>query len=292
MLSTLWGSGTLLESTEMDRQRRIRAVVAMPVALMAFSTIKNYRESVLRVSEHLWRLGFAPRLVFHERNEAESPRFAELLLSYRADLVVWFCPAPESETVTARLADNGTRSVIIEGTFSSALHRSYLVNRASALLEGLTAWRHEGVASVALVPNPGSSSNEQKTAVIESCLRAAGMPYAFYATESGRLLKMLQAFSKKNENAIIFSDSSVVAALGTRAPAALGRLLRDSRVMLADGPLEMPAAVPSDSLVDVIGVNWELAARWIGSDLMKPNVVPAEEPFTLEALWLPRVPVR
>lgn len=109
LLSTLWGSGTLLESTEMNRQRCVRAVVAMPTALVSFSTIKDYRESVLRVSEELWKLGFAPRFVFHERNEAEDPRFAELLLSYRADIVVWFCPTPESESVTARLANNVTQ---------------------------------------------------------------------------------------------------------------------------------------------------------------------------------------
>lgn len=118
------------------------------------------------------------------------------------------------------------------------------------------------------------------------------MPHAFYATESDHSLEMLQAFSKENKNAIIFSESSVVVALGTRAPAALGRLLRDSRVMLADGPVDMPALVPSDTIADVIGVDWQLAAQRIGSDLMKPNVLPSEEPCTLEALWLPGMPVR
>jgi hypothetical protein len=102
---------------------------------------------------------------------------------------------------------------------------------------------------------------------------------------------LLQSFSEKKNTAIVFSDSSIAVALGARAPAALGKLLRHSRVMLAEGPLEMPALIPFDTLVDVIGVNWRLAARRIGSDLMKPNVLPTEEPFVLEALWLPRMPV-
>lgn len=180
----------------------------------------------------------------------------------------------------------------IEGTFSSGIHRNYSVSRANAVLEGLTVWRREGVASVALVRDSNSHPSCQKIALIEKCLREADIPYAFYETESHDSLKMLRTFSRKKNSAIIFSDSRVAAVLGARVPATLGALLRESRVMLADGPLDMPAVVQSGTLVDVIGINWGLAAQQIGRDLMKPNALPVEEPFTLEALWLPKMPVR
>lgn len=291
LLSTLWGAGTVLESNEMDRKRRVRAIVAMPAALQQFSTIKDYRVSLLRISDELWKLGFAPRLLFHEQSEAENPGFAEFLLSHQTDFVIWFYPARASESVTARLADKGIRSISIEGTFSSGIHRNYSINRANAVGEGLSAWRRDGIASVAVVRDSLSHHGHQNGIVIEKCLREAGIPYAVYETEPRHSLEVLRTFSRKKNSAIIFSDSKVAAALGVRAPATLSALFKESRVMLADGPLDLPA-LPSETLVDLIAVDWDLAAQRIGSDLMNANALPVEEPFTLEAQWLPRMPVR
>src|SRR6266571_5752158 len=93
LLRIIWGSKTLIESTQLDRQLRIRGVVALPASLQPFRMAHDYRAFFVEMREVLWKLGFATRLIFYEEREAEDPAFAETLLKHKLDVVIWFLPS-------------------------------------------------------------------------------------------------------------------------------------------------------------------------------------------------------
>src|SRR6266446_786162 len=105
LLTSVWGSKTFVQPTRIDKQLRVRAVIAMPALLPRFRALPEYRMFFASVQDALWKLGFATRLVFHEGRDAETPVFAELLLNYEADSVFWYLPMIEKLNVAARPLD-------------------------------------------------------------------------------------------------------------------------------------------------------------------------------------------
>jgi len=290
LLAPVWGSKTFLESTEIDKQSRIRAVVALPASLSSFCSVRNYRAFFLSMRDVLWRLGFATRLLFYEGHDAEQPSFAELLLSYKIDVVIWYMPNPKCNDPAASLIDHGIRLITIGDCLPSRGQHCYYPSRQRAVKKGLIAWQKAGVASVTVV-HATSCMPVAKLSMIEACLRETDMRYAFTNVGSGFRRNGLNALSQRKASAFIFPSSELAVQFGSRDPAALQRLINHSRVMLVEGPVDFPAFDTIDGLVDLIEIDWQLAAGQIGRDLLNFGQPPSTGPITLEAQWRPQRPL-
>jgi hypothetical protein len=290
LLVAVWGSKTFLESTQIDKQSRIRAVVALPASLSSFCSVRNYRAFFLSMRDVLWRLGFATRLLFYEGHDAEQPSFAEILRSYKVDVVIWYMPNPKCNDNAASLIDHGIRLITIGDCLPSRGQLCYYPSQQRALKKGLIAWQKAGITSVTVV-RAASCKPVAKLPMIGACLRAADTSYDFANIGSGFLRNGLHGLSQRKNSAFIFPSSDPVVQFGSRAPAEFEQLINHFRVMLVEGPVDFPTFDTIDGVVDLIEVDWQLAAEQVGRDLLNLGKSPSTGPITFEAEWHPQIPL-
>jgi hypothetical protein len=234
----------------------------------------------------LWKLGFATRLLFYEGRDAEEPTFAELLLSYKVDVVIWVMPTPRMKGTAARLVDRGIRVITVSDAQSnSGEYHPYYISRERALRHGLLTWQKDGISSVTVLRNPCLEA-ANTFATVEKCLRDVGMPHAVVNIESWQSLDSLPTGSQQKHRAIIFPSSEVAVRFGSRDPGQFAGLLEQSRVIMVTGLIDLPGWHPVNASIDVIEVDWEIVAKRIASDLARSTRSPIDAPIVFQAKWV------
>lgn len=289
LLTSVWGSKTFVQPAQLNKQLRVRAVIAMPALLPRFRALPEYRKFFASVQDGLWKLGFATRLVFHEERDAETPVFVELLLNYKADVVIWLLPNSKNLNVAARLLDRGLRLITIGDSFASPGEHCYLINRQNAFREGLAAWKRDGIRSITVVRQSGCES-VAKLAAIEVSLCEVGIPHTIANLEASCAREHLWTLSQRNNSAVIFPSSEFAALLAARNPAQF-RALLERRALLVEGLIDLPAEDSFEAGVEFIAVDWQAAAKRIGHDLVSPAPFKNEAtPIVFQAKWMQRQP--
>src|SRR6266403_673156 len=284
LLASVWGSKTFVEPVQIDNQLRGRAVVALPASLTSFCTVREYRTFFLEMRDALWKLGFATRLLFYEGCDAEEPTFAELLLNYKVDIVIWFLPTPRMKGTAARLVDRGIRAITVTDFPASFAEHSYYISRERALKDGLLVWQKDGITSVTMLRNP-CVEVANTFVTVEKCLCDAAMPHAVVNIESWQSLDTLRTRSQRKNRAIIFPSSELAVRLVSRDPGRFAELLERSRVLMVNGLIDLPVWYPVNTSIDVIEVDWEIVAKRIASDLAKSTRSPIDAPIVFQAKW-------
>ena len=285
LLASVWGSKTFVEPLQIDNQLRVRAVVALPASLTSFCTVREYRTFFLEMRDALWKLGFATRLLFYEGRDAEEPTFAELLLNYKVDIVIWFLPTPRMKGTAARLVDRGIRAITVTDFPASSTEHPYYISRERALKDGLFSWQRDGITSITVLQSPHGESSTT-VATIEKCLREAALPYTVVNAESWQFHTSLPTRSQRKNRAIVFPSSEVAVRLGSRDPGQFAELLEQSHVMMVNGLIDLPGWPPVNASIDVIEVDWEIVAKRIASDLAKSTRSSIEAPIVFQAKWV------
>jgi hypothetical protein len=296
LLASVWGSKTFVEPVQIDSQLRVRAVVALPASLTSFCTVREYRTFFLEMRDALWKLGFATRLLFYEGRDAEEPTFADLLLNYKVDIVIWFLPTPRMKGTAARLVDRGIRAITVTDFPASSAEHPYYISRERALKDGLLTWQRDGITSITVLRSPHCESGTT-VATIEKCLREATLPYTIVNVETWQSHDSLCTRSQGKNRAIVFPSSELAVRLGSQHPDQLAELLEQSRVMMVSGLIDLPGWYPVNASIDVIEVDWEIVAKRIASDLAQSTRSPINAPIVFQAKWVReasknRAPVR
>src|SRR6266571_5118877 len=145
ILGSVWGSSTIVEPYELNKELRIRGIVALPASLKAFCALRNYRILFENMHAALWRIGFATRQLFYENGDAGKPAFSEALLKEKVDVVLWLLPDPAVLAGTKQLLDRGVRVVSVVDSLIANGRTDYLLSRLHALKEVLNLWKMKGV---------------------------------------------------------------------------------------------------------------------------------------------------
>ena len=170
----------------------------------------------------LWKLGFATRLLFHEGNNAELPSFAESLLSYRPDVVIWFVATSKMKGTIARMLDRGIRVIIVTDSASDCRAHHYYIDREDAIKNALRSWRRNGIHFVTVLQNSHCGS-VSSIVMVQKCLRDTAMPHAFANAESSELQDTVPALAERTNYAIIL-PSELAARFAARDPARFTKL--------------------------------------------------------------------
>ncbi len=120
LLQSAWGSKTTLQALNLDRQLRMRGLIALLVPITSFGE-QDGRTFVASLSSELWKLGFASRLWLYAATEPESLSCLEGLIREKPDAIVWFGPSQPVAALANLLLDSGIRVVRIP-TGSVRLH--------------------------------------------------------------------------------------------------------------------------------------------------------------------------
>jgi len=66
ILSSMWGSKTIIEPAHLDNHIRLRAMVALPIPLRTFSVLSTYTDFVRSMQDALWKERFASQIIFYD----------------------------------------------------------------------------------------------------------------------------------------------------------------------------------------------------------------------------------
>jgi hypothetical protein len=265
VLGSVWGSKTIIEPLQIDRDIRLKAIVGLPVALSSFSVSPGYRRFFRLIQQALWKQRFGCRLIFHDNGFVESANFTEALVDYGVDVVIWLTPPPKAFISVARLKDHGIRTIpIIDGMPLNG-DTGYYVSRQNALAEGLAYWRKIGIQSVATISDRQSTSPSVQR-MVQTALTDADISFACYepnvATPHGHQPQTNGA------GGIVFTSRQSFVRLANGGIHKLLNLLGQNRVMLLDGEIDLPIGAPANLSFDVIEFDWAVVARCIVSDLV------------------------
>ncbi len=287
LLTTVWGSKTFVTPDRIDNQLRVRGIVVLPACLTSFCTVREYRDFFSEIRNALWNFGFATRLLFYKRIDAESPSFAGYLLKYKPDVVVWFQPIPKPTATVARLLDRGIRVVTVADCPGDRRGHHYCIDRRKAIEDALRGWRQDGIRSVTVLQDTRCASLTT-IALIEKCLRGVAMPYAFTNPESlCQLKEPLPAAEQRANRGIIFPSSELAVAVGGYDLARFAKLSEQSRFIITDGSIDVPGSYGAKPLTDVIEVDVKSIAKRIARDLIHSTSSRRTNPVTFHAKWVP-----
>jgi hypothetical protein len=111
VLSSAWGSKTSMEPSYLDRQLRLRGKIALLIAFAEFCVTRQYRTNILSLSDELWKLGFASKLCFCEKNDLGRLQFFQAIAHQRPDAVVWFLESRGYSSCAHCFIDRGIRLI-------------------------------------------------------------------------------------------------------------------------------------------------------------------------------------
>ena len=124
----------MLEPLNLNRQLRIRGVIAVLVSLESFIGGQVGQKLFRSLSDELWTLGFAARIWFYETSEAERTPFVESLIAEKPDAIIWFMPSSRVTLLSQRLLDCGIRVIRVSDT-QAPLRESVLKHVITLLKE-------------------------------------------------------------------------------------------------------------------------------------------------------------
>ena len=286
LLTTVWGSKTFIAPTAIDKDLRIRGVVALPAALVSFCAVRQYRNFFSEIRDALWKFGFATRLLLYEENEVELPIFAERLLNHSVDIVVWFLPTPRSKQTVARLFDRGINVIAVTDSAEDCHGHCYCVDRKPPIRDALLSWRKHGISSVAVFQHSPCRPSGILT-LLEKCLRDAAMPYSFVNAESVHLEKIFAPRVQQVTPGIIFPCSDMAVPFAVRDPDRFAKLSERSRILLVDGAIDIAGSYAVPGSIDIIEIDSQPIAARIVSDLVQSARPRKTEPLMLQAKWIP-----
>lgn len=280
LLTSIWGSKTFIAPEKLDRALQVRGVVGLPVSLKYFGMIPNYKMFFTCMQDVIWHLGFAARLMFYESHKIDDPDFVNLLINSKLDAVVWFKFGARIPNVTQRLRDRGIRVINIVDSGVNNEREKYCISRKKAFKEVFSAWRKDGIQSVAVLRQAHSAVLD-RIEEAEQCLRETAMQYSLIDAPSS-LRDLYRVFS--STRAVLFPSSEIVARLGYRDPGRLRQFLNGRSVLLLEGDFVLATGERLNATIDVIEVDWQSAARRIASDLLRS--AGNTKSVTFEAKWL------
>jgi hypothetical protein len=285
LLGSVWGSKTIIEPLQIDRDIRLRAIVGLPVALSSFTASPSYRRFFRLIEQALWKQRFASRLIFYDNGFVESANFTEALVDYGVDIVIWLTPPSKAFISVARLKDHGIRTIpIIDGLPLNG-DAGYYASRQNALAEGLASWKKMGIHSVACISDRQSMSPSVQR-MLQTALTHADISFTCY--EPDLTVPHAQQPGANGSGGFVFTSTQSVVQFANGSMHKFTNLLGQNRVMLLDGETDLPIGTLANGSCDVIEFDWAVVSRRIVSDVVVGrSATHTETQRIFKASWKP-----
>ncbi len=284
VLGSIWGSKTIIEPLKVDKDIRLKALIALPVSLRAFAIVPGYRRFFRLIQQTLWKHRFGSQLVFYDNGFPESPKFTDILLDYKVDIAIWLTPSPRVSNAVARLRDRGIRSITIHDGMPINGEPGYFASRQSALVEGLAGWKTAGIRSVALIHDQ-QSALAGTARMVQVALADASISFTSHEIGAAGLNGSLPKANWRDRGIIFMSSQSVVSSTD-KGVAGLLNLSRGKRILFLEGEVDLPIERSLSGSFDTIEFDWRAVARRVVSDLVaNRGAIGTPEQAIFKAKW-------
>jgi hypothetical protein len=266
ILGTIWGSKTIVEPTQLDNDIRLKAMVVLPVPLLAFSALSTYRLFVRGIQRVLWRERFGSQMIFYDEAVFDGSALTDALLETGSDIVIWLMPPLGTSSCFARLRDRGIRSLVITDEMPINGEAGYYLSWQDAVIQGLAEWKRSECAK-AVVVKDGDSKSSGALGLMHSCLADAG--FVFEIRDRTQLRTSNRSSNPNAGNCgVIFLSAQSLIQFAQAGVDALADLLRHNRVLFIHGGVELPFQTKLNRGFDTIKFDWPAIVRRIVRDLV------------------------
>ena len=241
----------------------------------------------MRMRRGLRKHHFAAAEVYFATGNSASD-VAERLKACHPDQIIWYRPGELSQKIAERLGDIGVPMIGVSDGDRTPIRCHYQISRGSAIAALMREWKKEAIACVVVAS--GAKNPAADTGGIESILDDAHLAVKYVKLGLRSIDAFVRSLGGSPKCGIILVHSAA-SLLAIRAPEALARLAACRRVAFVDGPVSTPFTKLSNVLVDMVTVDWVIAARRIVNDLLTRKVRDHERPVVFEAIALSRVPL-
>jgi hypothetical protein len=266
VLGSVWGSKTIIEPDALDNDIRLRAMIALPVPLRAFSALSAYRDFLRSMQRALWTQRFGSQVIFYDDALVEGCTITDALLEMRPDIIVWLMPPQRTATCLARVKDRGAKPITIIDEIPINGEPGYYLDWQEALISGLAAWKLAGIRKV-IVTKEAQSNCSNTLRRLHSCLEKAG--FAFEVRDTIELkMSRVSVGSNAFSAGVIFSSAQSLIEFAQAGMVVLEGLLRHNRVVFVHGGIDLPFKTQLNCLFDTLKFDWTMISRRIVSDLV------------------------
>jgi hypothetical protein len=265
LLSTIRGSGTVLQGRAAVRHLRVLGFIGLPAAVSSFIALQDYRMFFVRVRRELRARGFAVAMVLFDSSDIGAGRLSNRMSKYDFDTVLWFRPDASARDVISRLADKGVRVVAVNDHHLSPVQNRYEIRREDAILKVLRYWRSEHKISSTVIVRGVKAAAKEET--LQQLLQEEHFRFEFRNAVDQSAARFLDSLGRMRNKGIIF-PSWAASQFSFREPEALMELAQRSRIAFTGGPPSIPFAQVRDVRAELVIVDWQLLAEKIVDDLI------------------------
>jgi hypothetical protein len=288
LLTTLRGSGTVLQGRRSVRRLNVLGFIGIPASVPAFIGLQDYRIFFIRMRRELRARGFAVAMVLFDPADLQSGRLENRIIKYNFDSVLWYRPDASSREIISRLKDAGVRVIAISDHALSPFHLRYEIRRETAINQLLHYWRTKAnITSVDIIRGVRASAKEE---TLERLLEHEQLPFEFRNADSKSAAKFLESLGGSTAKGIIF-PSWAASMFAFREPEGLMRLAEACHVAFTGGPPSIPFAQVGDVRAELVIVDWQLVAEKIVSDLVSRKAFAPAETSVFKATAHIRAPL-
>jgi hypothetical protein len=281
ILTSVRGSKTLLQGLQSSRHLNVLSVVGVPAAVAAFVTFQDYRMFFIRTRRELRTRGFSVAMVLFEQRHIKTGQLTKRILKHEFDTIIWYRPDVSVRDVVDQVADSGIRILGVSDGGVPPIQCRYEIRREIAIKRILQDWKTRSrIKTAAIVRIQGSSSAKEE--MLETLLEEEQLGLDWLRVDVEKPDEFLKACGNRRDSGIIF-PSRAASNFAFRAPEALMRLMKHSRVAFVDGPPSIAFTPALDVPGDFVVMDWQLIAERIVTDLISKIAFDQREVTTFEA---------
>jgi hypothetical protein len=289
LLTSMRGSGTLLEGRRAGRRLNIKSFIGLPISSSCFMTLQDYQCFYFELRREAQSRGFVSNMIFYKDTSRGLEELRTTLDEFGVDSVIWFLPRSSVRETVLSLKESGTLVLGIADGGSPGLGCRYEIHREKAFGAILRHWRsHSGITSITIARVSRRSPADEE--MIEAAAEKAGLAYDYRHIRANEIAEAVASLGNERKHGIVL-PAAPAALLSLRAPEAFARLLKSCRVALPDGPTTSLLAAPPDTPVDLLTVDWRHVAKKIVGDILRKRAFRESPATVFEAVPRYQVPL-
>ncbi len=280
------GAMTLVRPRQSRPRAHLRGVVAVPIWMPGFLRFAERRLFHRELDEQLHRHRFVGDPLFYRQGEENKPDFVDRVLDHQPDTVVWLMPASGDMETVQSIREAGVPVVAIVDQPALATE-AYQISQHRAFVQGLTAWRRDGIRTV-VIPGSKTDTSGNRSAVRDAAT-AIGMQLRYTNQPPGVNREDFERLARDADTGVLFDDDIWFHWLCRTHPGDMIALLRHARTMVTVA-LDIEPTALAGLHVDHVRLPWNDIAARVARDLGTVPLPRPRTPVLFEATWRPRVP--
>jgi hypothetical protein len=294
LLTGVRGSRTTLRPKGAGRSLRVKGFIGIPVSTFRFLTLREYREAFFNIRDAMFARAFMSRCIFFDGWDADPEALSRAFGKAGVDSVVWLLTDGSGRDTALRLRDRGINFIGVGFAAVPGVFCRYEVQRRRAISGIFSHWRSKAPIQTATIfrVRAETKADAERVKRVQSLAESQGIDCKFEMLPDRHLPAFIKSWCAEEGSAVVL-PAPAASTLAWREPETVVEVLRDCRVALIDGPVDLavPQGDARSATADLVTVDWRPIAARIASDAATGKALLESDPIVFQARPRIRVPL-